>query len=253
MNPRARLALCLLIPALWASHALAQRHAADATPALPSERTLREFARPPLPTDAALRAVPLPALPSDATLQRHGVPHLALPAPLAPPALDVGAIADQYRQLRALNPDASALSPGDLLIFISFSLPDPVLRALVDQAARTGAVLVMRGLHDNSIKHSLPRVRALLGSRKVAWQIDPRLFRAFAVRAVPSFALTEPHALAASCTREACERPARWASVAGNVSLHAALDRIAHGAPDLAKSAEAFRSRLARTQSEHAR
>lgn len=207
---------------------------------------MRAFQRPPLPSDAQLRAVPLPAFPADATLQHHGVPRLALPAPVAPPALDVEAIADQYRHLRSQAAGAGALAQGDLLIFVSFSLPDAVLSALIDQAARTGAVLVMRGLHNNSIKQTLPRVRAALGSRKVAWQIDPRLFRAFEVRAVPSFVLTAPHALAASCTRDACERPARWASVAGNVSLRAALEQIAQGAPELAHSVAAFRTRLER-------
>ncbi len=215
-------------------------------PALPSEERLRNIERPPLPSDARLRAVPLPAFPSDADLLNHGVPRLALPAPHASPALDVGAIADQYRQLR--SPAPGALAQGDLLIFISFSLPDAVLNALIDQAARAGAVLVMRGLHNNSIKQTLPRVRAALGARRVAWQIDPRLFRAFEVRAVPSFVLTAPHALAASCTREACERPARWASVAGNVSLHAALEQLGQGAPALAPSVAAFKTRLERAR-----
>lgn len=241
---RVRLAACAHAIALLSlcASALAQ------SPSVPGEETLRAFQRPPLPSDAQLRAAPLPAFPSDAVLHDRGVPRLALPAPVAPPALDVGAMADQYRQLQSPSPGLRALAQGDLLIFVSFSLPDAVLSALIDQAVRTGAVLVMRGLHNNSIKQTLPRVRAALGSRKVAWQIDPRLFRAFDVRVVPSFVLTEPHALAASCNREACERPARWVSVAGNVSVHTALEQIAQRAPQLADSAAAFRNRLERNR-----
>lgn len=246
MTCRAGASLCLIILSLWAPHTPAQLGTSLSNPAFPAERTLREFDRPQLPADEALRAVPLPALPSEATLQRHGVPRLALPVPMTPPALDVGAIAEQYRQLGAPPPGLRALAQGDLLIFVSFSLPEPVLRALVEQAARSGAVLVMRGFHRNSIKQTLPLVRAALGSHKVAWQIDPRLFRAFDVRAVPSFALTAPHALASSCAREVCERPARWASIAGNVSVHHALEQLGRGVPELAPSAEAFRARLER-------
>jgi conjugal transfer pilus assembly protein TrbC len=211
---------------------------------------LREFQRPALPSAEQLQTVPRPVFPTDEVLRSRGFRHRAehsLPKALHPglPSPDINAIAEQFR---ALRPDRAALAQGELLIFISFSLPEATLRALVAQARRAGAVLVMRGLHQNSIKATLPRVRELLGSEQqqaaLGWQIDPRLFRAFEVKVVPTFALTEPQALARSCTQDACMRPATWASVSGNVSLHAALDAMAQGAPALARNARHFSERL---------
>lgn len=76
-----------------------------------------------------------------------------------------------------------------LLVFVSFSMPEPALERLVDQAARTGATLVLRGLVEDSMQKTVARVQRVIGQRKVGFQIDPQAFDRFAIAATPSFVL----------------------------------------------------------------
>src|SRR5438105_7687906 len=89
---------------------------------------------------------------------------------------DLSELARRFSNQRV---DRSVMSQGDVLIFVSFSMPDLSLKALAEQAQRTGAILVLRGLHENSMQKTIDRVLEINGGKKAAWQIDPRLYEAF--------------------------------------------------------------------------
>jgi type-F conjugative transfer system pilin assembly protein TrbC len=77
-----------------------------------------------------------------------------------------------------------------LRIFITLDMPRASLQLLTDQAARAGAVLVLRGLKSQSMRQTVAVVQELIGKRRVAWVIDPEAFTRFAVRQAPTFVLT---------------------------------------------------------------
>lgn len=123
------------------------------------------------------------------------------------------------------------------LVFISFSVPEESLRALLRDAVRTGSPLVLRGMVDNSMKRTMERIGELLGNGKSdkdvvdgpapSLAVDPTLFERFAVDKVPTFVL--PLETAAPCTPSDCPVPDHL-KLAGDVSLAYALDVMARGA-----------------------
>ncbi|MFA7606532.1 MAG: type-F conjugative transfer system pilin assembly protein TrbC [Rhodocyclaceae bacterium] len=135
-------------------------------------------------------------------------------------------------------PDAASSGDGDPhpLIFVSFSLPEDSLRALLAEAGRTGAPLVLRGLMEDSMQHTAARLGELLGTQNdreasaessPSLAIDPTLFERFDVDQVPAFVL--PQDTLAPCTPEGCPVPEHL-KVAGDVSLAYALGVMAREA-----------------------
>lgn len=138
-----------------------------------------------------------------------------------------------------MNPEGSP-TKGDEpapLIFVSFSMPEDSLRALLTEAARTGSPIVLRGLVENSMQRTAAHLGELLdikdsskanpGSAVPSLAIDPTLFERFGVDKVPAFVL--PLNSAAPCTPEGCAVPEHL-KVAGDVSLDYALGVMAREA-----------------------
>ncbi|MBE7524481.1 MAG: hypothetical protein HS109_19170 [Burkholderiales bacterium] len=69
-------------------------------------------------------------------------------------------------------------------------MPRASLQLLTDQAARSGAVLVLRGLKANSMRETLAAVSSLIGERQVAWVIDPEAFARYRIERAPTFVLS---------------------------------------------------------------
>jgi len=81
-----------------------------------------------------------------------------------------------------------------LLIFVSLSMPKTTLKALYEEAQTHRAVLVLRGLKDNSFKKTTENLQQL----GIALQIDPLLFKKYQIKTVPTFVWvteTETHTL----------------------------------------------------------
>lgn len=208
-------------------------------------------------------AADLPAMPTDAELNKamqrqHATSgeimdqagarlraYQAHPAPLRlPPAADRQAedplaVAQRFRTsdeaLRAQQ------QKNDLLAFVSFSMPPASLKRLAREAALTGAVLVFRGLKDNSLKATVTAFKpyAQLGAKA---QIDPAAFERYHVTAVPHYVINagdQPGCptQAAVCTRQAIE-------LGGDVSLDYALERMSASHHALSDRADQFLSKL---------
>jgi type-F conjugative transfer system pilin assembly protein TrbC len=78
-------------------------------------------------------------------------------------------------------------SHSRLLIFISFSMPKESLKALSLQAKKTGGILVLRGLVDNSLKKTLAKIVEIWGHDNLSiLTIDPIAFRDFDIQAAPA-------------------------------------------------------------------
>ena len=225
IDRRACWALACLLPCLLPRFALAQ------TPPWPTAQNI----------DRALKANPFP----DA--DRIGSQAIPQPPRVEPQrgAIDIEALARGKVPL----PNAGATSgtaPTPLRIFITLDMPRASLQLLTDQAARAGAVLVLRGLKSQSMRQTIAVVQELIGKRRVAWVIDPEAFTRFAVRQAPTFVLTLTDAgsdMQGRCGA-GCATPASFVSVAGDVSLDYALETIQRRQPEAAPRAEPLLKRL---------
>lgn len=219
-----------LLLVLGLSLAVSVAHAA--APAWPTPEAIqREREGRPFPNPERLDRVPPQSVPGS-TPDR--------------PALDIEDIARRHVQLQG-SPSGSARESPTLRIFVSLAMPEQSLRLLVAQAERSGATLVLRGLKANSMKQTLDHVQALIGERKVAWQIDPESFARFNVQHAPSFVLTkaeEGHESRPGTCGANCATAALFFSVAGDVSLDYALEAIVRRHPDALRDARPFLVRL---------
>ncbi len=200
---------------------------------------------PPWPTaqdiDRALKANPIP--------DADRISSQPIPRPprvdLQRSVIDIEALARGKVSL----PNAGATSgaaPTPLRIFVTLDMPRASLQLLTDQAARAGAVLVLRGLKSQSMRQTVAVVQELIGKRRVAWAIDPEAFTRFAVRQAPTFVLTlsdNANDAHRGCNA-GCATPASFVSVAGDVSLDYALETIQRRQPEAAPRAEPLLKRL---------
>ena len=190
------------------------------------------------PTDAqierAIRGLKPPSEREIAATPARSMPRVdALPAPAVPADADLGAITQGYAPAikQALASGAALSQKPSLLIFVSFSMPEATLARLVDQAARSAGTLVLRGLTESSLKQTVVRVQKLIGTRKVAFQIDPQSFERFSVVHTPTFVLIRAGAQPVSCGEAQCLSNESFVSVSGDVSLDYALEHIQRQAP----------------------
>jgi conjugal transfer pilus assembly protein TrbC len=196
---------------------------------------------------------PLPApdnpIPAPRGLPRIGPgsgegPGAAQRPPATGAGIDIGALARQGSRIGgAMNPGALPPQEPALRIFVTLDMPQGSLRRLVDQAERAGAVLVLRGLKNQSMRQTVAAVSDLLGQRKAGWVIDPEAFERHGVEAAPTFLLTlgedTPPCGATTCN---VQRP--FVSVSGDVSLDYALEHMVRRHPGAAAVAGPYLSRL---------
>jgi conjugal transfer pilus assembly protein TrbC len=239
-----RRAACLAAMSVAAS--LALEAFAQAPPGAPRWPTAQEIERAkaerPLPSLDATTSPPraLPRIGPGA-----GTGPEAAQRPQAPGAgIDIGALARQGSQIGG-NPNAGALPPQEpaLRVFVTLDMPQGSLRRLVDQADRAGAVLVLRGLKNQSMRQTVAAVTDLLGQRKAGWVIDPEAFERYGIEAAPTFLLTVGED-APPCSVNTCTVPRPFVSVSGDVSLDYALEHMARRQPDGAAVAGPYLSRL---------
>jgi len=134
---------------------------------------------------------------------------------------------------------AAAMSAGKagpkVLIFVSFAMPEPTLRRLVDQAARSDATLVLRGLINGSIRDTVTRMQALIGSRRVAVQIDPEAFDRHGITRTPTFVLVMDGAGTEACASRLCGSSQQSVKVAGDVTLDYAMQYLSRSSQGSAR------------------
>ena len=153
---------------------------------------------------------------------------------------------EQIVKARRWTASAAAQAPvewrGDRIFALaSFSMPEQSLARVVRDSARAGAIVVLRGLVDGSLKETARAVSELVANAKSeGWRpqiiIDPRVFREFRVESAPVFVVAPsagPPALAA-----------------GDVSLDYALDFIVreNKASEAARAARAAIDNLRRAE-----
>lgn len=178
-------------------------------------------------------------------------------------AADIGIDLDEMR-MRALNhPRVRALldadagqgaaSPEDepryasdrVFLFASFSIPDPSLRAMMNEANALGVPVLFNGFVNNSVHETRERLLDVFGSDEniIGFSIDPTMFVRFDIKAVPAVVMTaEP---VAPCYTAGCagDGAPPHDIVRGNIPLIAALDISARGGGDGSQTAIEMRAK----------
>lgn len=229
-----RIPVCLALALVAASASAAQPPAADQQmPSASSVAAAEKAVRPRIvmPTDAQMRgaAQSLPRLPDSPAAR-----------------VDLEAIARSYERKPA-QPEESAADPvPSLIVFVSLDMPEASLKRLVEDAERARAVLILRGLRNRSLKATTQAIQAINGTHKTAWQIDPRLFEAYDVKAVPVTVLMDPTTMPSDpqCGAPGCLK-ARHVRLTGDVSLEHALRSMEGADPVLRPLAHQHLQRLA--------
>jgi conjugal transfer pilus assembly protein TrbC len=168
----------------------------------------------------------------------------AIPRPLG--NIDVEGLARAFEQTRQsfAKDQGYASDQPVLLVFVTLGMPEQTLRLLVDQASRTRAIMVLRGLENASIRQTAAHVQQLIGEKQVEWLIDPQAFDRFGVNRAPTFVLVKARAPINDCGSASCIAPNGFAAIAGDVSIDYALEAIERRAPRFGPEALLFLKRI---------
>lgn len=160
--------------------------------------------------------------------------------------IDVEGLARAYEQNRpAFAKDVGYGSDQPvLLVFVTLGMPEYTLHLLIDQASRTRAIMVLRGLENASIRQTAAHVQRLIGQKQVEWLIDPQAFDRFGVNQAPTFVLVKALAPINDCASGSCIAPNAFAAIAGDVSIDYALEAIERRAPRFGPEAQLFLKRI---------
>lgn len=104
---------------------------------------------------------------------------------------DLGRIVADYERLQA-GGSAEGQAEHELLVLISFSMPDAVIKQYLEQAARYKATIVLRGTPDGDLKSigaTQQRLVALKPQAMPRVDINPNAFRKYDIKRVPSIVL----------------------------------------------------------------
>lgn len=128
---------------------------------------------------------------------------------------------------QAVKPDTHAAPM--FIAFASLSMPEDSLKRLIADVTRAGGMVVFRGFSASGGRAFMDQLRKVVSQGDAARiSIDPRLFAAYRIDAVPTY-------VAASTSFELCSgpdcisAPTPFDRLAGNVTTRFALETIVDG------------------------
>ena len=136
---------------------------------------------------------------------------------------------------------------GEVLVFLSLTVPRASWEQWVREAARTDVPLLLRGVGPNGFKATVTEIGGRLGGHAAGVAIDPRLFRLFGVERVPAVVVVPGGVTPCASRGCADDAPPPFDIVTGNISLAAALEAVA---AEGGAGRVAARRRLARLKGE---
>lgn len=150
----------------------------------------------------------------------------------AVPSRDTGKRFDFDKLIAEVNSadvESLAVSPR-FIAFASTSMPPESLKAMLIEVPKAGGVVVFRGFPENNLKLFAQKLMAAVSSRDAIGNagIDPRLFRAFDIKIVPTYAVVSSDF--EMCDGFDCEAQVPpHDRLTGNVSAQYALETFAEG------------------------
>lgn len=186
---------------------------------------------------------------------------------------DLGQIKDleqMARQVMTGQVNVAGESASNVMLFVSLSMPAPVLKELAAQAADAGIPMVLRGFAKapgqlEAVNPGLTTERinevltsGLVGTTKSpSWSVDPESFKTFGIDRVPALVVAHQRLPGPSCQRDAmagapianleksCASQWEAAVIFGDASLHESLRRATQSPhPEVVQLAQSALARL---------
>lgn len=146
-------------------------------------------------------------------------------------AKSAGSAVDLDDAVKQLGPaQAERGTAPTFIVFASLSMPKPSLRTLLADTSRAGGAVVFQGFPNNSVKAFQEGLGAVMDKERQyrGVGVDPRLFRAFHVEAVPTYVVVSSDFT--PCDGFACEtKVPPHDKLTGNVTVRYALETMAEG------------------------
>jgi type-F conjugative transfer system pilin assembly protein TrbC len=121
-----------------------------------------------------------------------------------------------------------------LYIFVSFNLDKPNLEQIIISANQYQAILVLRGLKNNSFKQTIASLQTLgLTEDSTGFIIDPMLFQNYQITAVPSYVLV---AEKTCLPNQSCKFD--YDKIMGNITARFALEKFAQSGDLMLEAAQ---------------
>jgi conjugal transfer pilus assembly protein TrbC len=151
---------------------------------------------------------------------------------------DVDEIMQGYYNRELTNSEDSSAEQGaeksinQLLIFVSFSMPEQALKERVLEARKAGATIVLRGIIKDSITETAIALNKLTNNIGVNAIIDPNLYKAFDIKVVPTIVVAQ---YSTYPCEENCNYTPVHDKISGNISLDYALEQITNSKETITK------------------
>ncbi len=126
------------------------------------------------------------------------------------------------------NPKAA---PTGVMVFVSLTMPEASLRALLKQSEQWQVPLVIRGVLPSGFPATARRIQSLLKTHQPdppiqsGFAINPEWFRTFSVTEVPTFVAIKP----GKCLPKQPCNETDYDLIKGNLSIPDALNQLARG------------------------
>lgn len=78
----------------------------------------------------------------------------------------------------------------EILVFVSFSMPELSLKELSKEAGKHNAKLILRGLYRESFRKTAEKILEI-DKKGLSLEIDPKLFKKYQIKQAPTFVLIE--------------------------------------------------------------
>ena len=119
------------------------------------------------------------------------------------------------------------------LIFISFSMPEELIREYIKDAKKYSGTLVLRGLIDNSIKRTVQKLREIENistnsenqKSNLSIIIHPHLFKLYNIKQVPAIVLGEDN-MGCILKYDDCAKSYKYDKISGSITIKYALEQI---------------------------
>lgn len=114
------------------------------------------------------------------------------------------------------------------MVFVSLSMPEQALKQVITQTSAAGGFVVFRGFPNNSAKQFVAGMSKVVSEddQFASIGVDPRLFRAFNIAAVPTYVVVSSDF--SPCDGLACKTvPPPFDAMSGNVTAGYALQAFA--------------------------
>lgn len=112
---------------------------------------------------------------------------------------------------------------SQVLVFLSFSMPEKSLHTWLLQCKQSGATPVIRGLIHNSFKDTMAAIQKLSKKTGIGMQLDPILFKTFEISVVPAVVYVKD---IPDCPANMDCKPVDYDILYGDVSLDYALEKM---------------------------